>query len=196
MRTSKIQNGPQGAPKKPTGSGKGYTPKFLGAPVNFCKISFLIRAILLWENVAMKKKWRKNGNDNGGNSSPLGSLSVDRMNGSTCNRHWLGTKELGQWSELSPMIDMLKDTAPFFLIIDPVYGGRGENQERLWKRLKYTNLHLWKFPSSCWSNKPSHFCPSCICSNQRKFCSFCVWKQFLTINTRWTVLYTFLSFQR
>ena len=36
MRTSKIQNGRQGAPKWPTGSGKGSTPKFLGAPVNFC----------------------------------------------------------------------------------------------------------------------------------------------------------------
>ena len=69
------------APKWPTGSGKGSNPRLLGAPVNFCKISFLIRAILLWENVAMKKKWRKNGNDNGGNSSPLGSLPVERLKG-------------------------------------------------------------------------------------------------------------------
>ena len=32
----KIQNGRQGAPKWPTGSGKGSNPKFLGAPVNVC----------------------------------------------------------------------------------------------------------------------------------------------------------------
>ena len=32
----KIQNGRQGAPKWPTGSGKWCTPRFLGAPVNFC----------------------------------------------------------------------------------------------------------------------------------------------------------------
>ena len=31
----KIQNGRQGAPKWPTGSGKGSTPRFWGAPVNF-----------------------------------------------------------------------------------------------------------------------------------------------------------------
>ena len=35
MRTSKIQNGHQGASKWPTGSGKWSTPRFLGAPVNF-----------------------------------------------------------------------------------------------------------------------------------------------------------------
>ena len=35
MRTSKIQNGRQGAPKWPTGSGKGSTPRVWGAPVNF-----------------------------------------------------------------------------------------------------------------------------------------------------------------
>ena len=40
MRTSKIQNGRQGAPKWPTGSGKGSTPRFWGAPVNFLEISF------------------------------------------------------------------------------------------------------------------------------------------------------------
>ena len=44
MRISKIQNGHQGASKWPTGSGKWSTPNFLGAPVNFRKISFLIRA--------------------------------------------------------------------------------------------------------------------------------------------------------
>jgi len=32
----KIQNGRQGAPKWPTGSGKGSNPRLLGAPVNFC----------------------------------------------------------------------------------------------------------------------------------------------------------------
>ena len=35
MGTSKIHNGRQGAPKWPTGSGKGFTPRFLGAPTNF-----------------------------------------------------------------------------------------------------------------------------------------------------------------
>ena len=33
----------------PSGSGKVSIPMFLGAPVNFCEISFLIRALLLWE---------------------------------------------------------------------------------------------------------------------------------------------------
>ena len=42
MRTSKIQNGRQGAPKWLTGSEKGSTPRFLGAPVNF---RFLFDAI-------------------------------------------------------------------------------------------------------------------------------------------------------
>ena len=40
MRTSKIKNGRQGAPKWPTGSGKGSSPRFLGATVNYCLISF------------------------------------------------------------------------------------------------------------------------------------------------------------
>merc|ERR1711953_1604053 len=47
MRTSKIQNGHQGASKWPTGSGKVSNPRLLGAPVNFCQISFLIRALCL-----------------------------------------------------------------------------------------------------------------------------------------------------
>ena len=58
----KIQNGRQGAPKWQRGSGKVSTPRFLGVPVNFCKISFLIRALLLWEKVATEKKTgEKNG---------------------------------------------------------------------------------------------------------------------------------------
>ena len=40
MRTSKIKNGRQGFPKWPTWSGKGSTPRFLGAPVNFQKKGF------------------------------------------------------------------------------------------------------------------------------------------------------------
>ena len=40
MRTSKIQNGRQGIPKWPTGSGKGSNPRLLGALINFSKISF------------------------------------------------------------------------------------------------------------------------------------------------------------
>ena len=41
MKTSRIQNGRQGGQKWPT--------RFFGAPINFCKISFLIQALLLWE---------------------------------------------------------------------------------------------------------------------------------------------------
>ena len=42
----------------------GSTPRFLGAPVNFHKISFLIRALLLLEKVATeekKERKKKNG---------------------------------------------------------------------------------------------------------------------------------------
>ena len=39
MRTSKIQDGRQGASKWLTGSGKGFT-LFLSSPVNLCKIRF------------------------------------------------------------------------------------------------------------------------------------------------------------
>ena len=35
------------APKWPKGSGKMLSPRFLGAPVNFCQISVLIQALLL-----------------------------------------------------------------------------------------------------------------------------------------------------
>ena len=35
MRTSKIENGCQGAPKWPLGSGKRHIPRFWGAPANF-----------------------------------------------------------------------------------------------------------------------------------------------------------------
>ena len=45
----KIQNGCQWASKWPTWSGKVCTLRFLGVLSNFCKISFLIRALLLWE---------------------------------------------------------------------------------------------------------------------------------------------------
>merc|ERR1712105_485769 len=51
MRTSKIQNGHQGASKWPTGSGKGSNPRLLGVPVNFCEISFLIRALLVFRPI-------------------------------------------------------------------------------------------------------------------------------------------------
>ena len=37
----------QGSPKWPTGSGKGSMSRFLGAPVNFCRINFLMQALLL-----------------------------------------------------------------------------------------------------------------------------------------------------
>ena len=42
MSPSTIQYGLHKAPEWLTGSGKGCIPRFLGAPVNFCKISFLI----------------------------------------------------------------------------------------------------------------------------------------------------------
>ena len=45
----KIQNGRQWAQKWPTGSGKVSTPRFWGILSNFHQISFLIRALLLWE---------------------------------------------------------------------------------------------------------------------------------------------------
>ena len=37
---------PEG-PKIADGAGKGSNPRLLGAPINFCKISFLIQALLL-----------------------------------------------------------------------------------------------------------------------------------------------------
>ena len=45
----KIQNGRLEAPKWPTESAKVSTLRFLGILSNFRKISFLIRALLLWE---------------------------------------------------------------------------------------------------------------------------------------------------
>ena len=38
-------------PKWPTGSGKGSNPRLLGAPVNFCYISFLIHALLVFRPI-------------------------------------------------------------------------------------------------------------------------------------------------
>ena len=71
MRTSKIQNGRQGAPKWPTGSGKGSNPRLLAISSHFRKISFLIRALPLWEKVATEKKMEKmeNGMENKGRNS-------------------------------------------------------------------------------------------------------------------------------
>ena len=43
----KIQNGRQGAPKWPTGSGKGSNPRLLAISSHFRKIIFLIQALLL-----------------------------------------------------------------------------------------------------------------------------------------------------
>ena len=45
----RIQNGRQGDPKWPTGSGKVSTTRILGVPVNFSEKGGLIRAFLLWE---------------------------------------------------------------------------------------------------------------------------------------------------
>ena len=54
----KIQNGSQGAPKWQRGSEMVSTLRFLGVPVNFRKIGFLIRALLLWEKVTTEEKNR------------------------------------------------------------------------------------------------------------------------------------------
>ena len=55
-----IPKWPPGAPKWPTGSGKGSHPRLSGAPNNFRKIGFVIRALLLWKKfVTEKKKWKK-----------------------------------------------------------------------------------------------------------------------------------------
>ena len=47
--TCKIQNGQYGAPNGRQGLERCLPPRFLGAPVNFCQISFLIQALPLWE---------------------------------------------------------------------------------------------------------------------------------------------------
>ena len=57
----KIENDRQGAPKWPTGSGKVPTPRFLGAPANFCYISFLIQAQKKRENNNLENKENKSG---------------------------------------------------------------------------------------------------------------------------------------
>ena len=57
----KLKN-PKGlpvGPKLPMGSGKRFSPRLLSAPVNFCYISFLNRALLLWEKVATEKMKKK-----------------------------------------------------------------------------------------------------------------------------------------
>ena len=52
---------PPGCPKMAEGSGKMSTPRFLGVLSNFRQISFLIRALLLWEKVATEETGKKNG---------------------------------------------------------------------------------------------------------------------------------------
>ena len=73
-----IPKWPPGAPKWPLGSGKGSHPRLSGAPNNFCKKVFVIRAHLVWEKFATEKKngikWK-----NGENSGTLTSLLVDRQ---------------------------------------------------------------------------------------------------------------------
>ena len=59
---SKFQNGNQGITKWMTGSGKVSISWLLGALVNFSKISFLIRALLLWEMSWQRKKQEKKKN--------------------------------------------------------------------------------------------------------------------------------------
>ena len=49
-------NYPQRAPEWLRRSGKGSTRRFLGVLIKFCKISFLIWALLLWEKETTKEK--------------------------------------------------------------------------------------------------------------------------------------------
>ena len=67
------------------------TPKILGVPVNFRKISFLIRALLLWEKVATeekkkrekqgkKRKEKENTDENSGHYVIASSRPADRWN--------------------------------------------------------------------------------------------------------------------
>ena len=62
-RLQKTKN-PLGDPKMADGGWKGVYPRFLGAPVNFSKISFLIRAHPLREKVVMKKMKENGGGKN------------------------------------------------------------------------------------------------------------------------------------
>ena len=45
--------------KMPMGSGKGSNPRLLAISSHFCYISFLIRALLLWEKFVTEKKKKK-----------------------------------------------------------------------------------------------------------------------------------------
>ena len=54
----KIQNVHQRAAKWSTGSGKGATLELIGARFNFHKISFLIQALLLWQDKVMPQKFK------------------------------------------------------------------------------------------------------------------------------------------
>ena len=57
MRPSKIQNGHQGPQNGRRCLEWVFSPGVFGAPVNFCKMSFLIQALLLLEKVVTEKWW-------------------------------------------------------------------------------------------------------------------------------------------
>ena len=77
MKTSKIQNGRQGAPKWPTGSGKGSNPGFFDQSTPSMKKGR--------EGEKKMEKWKMEKINNGENSGPLTSLPVDRLTATDCN---------------------------------------------------------------------------------------------------------------
>ena len=66
MRPSKIQNGRQGPQNGRRSLEWVFSPRVFGAPVNFCKMSFLIRALLLLEKVVTEKRKRETYSKNSG----------------------------------------------------------------------------------------------------------------------------------
>ena len=76
----KIQNGPQGAKKWPTGSGKGSNPRSFDAPINFREIfSSDPRSCYMRKGCEKKEK-------NAEHFSPLTLLPVDHLNGDRLHR--------------------------------------------------------------------------------------------------------------
>ena len=74
----KINNGHEGAPKWPTGSGKRLNLRLFDPPINFRLISFLIRSFLLWEPQKFKMvTWGpQNGQRGLERGEPLGFLEL------------------------------------------------------------------------------------------------------------------------
>ena len=105
MRPSKIQNGRQGPQNGWWGLERVCTPRVFGTPVNFCKMSFLIWALLLLEKVVTEKWKRENYSENSGS---ITSLSVECLNsdrkqhGCFCQNGW---DKLGlSWAKLQLVV--------------------------------------------------------------------------------------------